>query len=57
MSRDSWIFGPRKPIFDSSRSDKKEVAKRLLQAREVGTAKGEIPGIDFDRVRFSFHSA
>src|SRR5512135_3837986 len=41
-----------KPYYESSHSDKKEVAKRLLQKREGEISKGELPGIRFDKVRF-----
>ena len=50
-----WIkfFRRGKPYHESSRSDKKEVAKRLLQKREGEISKGQLPGICFDRVPFS----
>ena len=41
-----------KPYYESSQSDKREVAKRLLQRREGEISKGELPGIRFDRIRF-----
>ncbi len=41
-----------KSYYESSRSDKKEVAKKLLQKREGEIAKGELPGIRFDKIRF-----
>ncbi len=41
-----------KSYYESSHSYKKEVAKRLLQRREGEIAKGELPGIRFDKVRF-----
>ena len=41
-----------KPYYESSRSNKKEVAKRLLKRREGEISKGELPGICFDKVRF-----
>jgi integrase len=49
-----WIkyYRNGKPYFESTRSKKKVVAKRLLQKREGEISKGELPGIRFDRVRF-----
>ena len=49
-----WIkyYRKGKAIMESTRSDKKEVAKRLLKRREGEISKGEIPGIYFDRVIF-----
>jgi integrase len=49
-----WIkyYRNGKPYHESSRSDKKEVAKRLLQKREGEISNGELPGIRFDKVRF-----
>ncbi len=41
-----------KSYYESSHSDKKELAKRLLQKREGEIAKGELPGIRFDKIRF-----
>ncbi len=41
-----------KPYYESSHSDKKEVATRLLKRREGEISKGELPGICFDKVRF-----
>jgi len=41
-----------KPYCESSRTDCKEAAGRLLKRREGEIAKGELPGIYFDRVRF-----
>src|SRR5512139_1530093 len=41
-----------KPYYESTHSEKREVAKKLLQKREGEIAKGEIPGIRFDKVRF-----
>lgn len=41
-----------KSYYETSHSDKKEVAKRLLQRREGEIAKGEVPGIRFDKIRF-----
>ena len=49
-----WIkyYRNGKPYYESTRSKKKEVAKRLLQKREGEISKGELPGIRFDKVRF-----
>jgi len=49
-----WIKYHRngKPYYESTHSDKKEVARRLLKRREGEIAKGELPGIYFDKVRF-----
>lgn len=41
-----------RPIIESTHSDKKEVATRLLKQREGEISKGEIPGIYFDKVTF-----
>ena len=41
-----------KPISESTHSDKKEVARRLVKLREGEISKGEIPGIFFDKVLF-----
>ena len=41
-----------KSYYESSRSHKKEAAKRLLRKREGEIAKGELPGIRFDKIRF-----
>jgi len=41
-----------KPHAESSHGDKMSVAKTLLKKREGEIAKGELPGIYFDRVRF-----
>lgn len=41
-----------KPYFESSRSDKREVAERLLKLREGEIALGKIPGVIFDRITF-----
>ncbi len=47
-----WIkyYHKGKQIRESSRSDKKEVAKRLLKSREGVVAEGKLPGIYFDKV-------
>jgi len=49
-----WIkyYKNGKPYQESSRSDKLQVAKRLLKNREGEIAQGKVPGICFDRVRF-----
>ncbi len=49
-----WIkyYRNGKPYYESTHSNKKEVAKRLLQRREGEISKGELPGIRFDKVRF-----
>jgi len=41
-----------KPFYESSRSDKLEVAKRLLKFREGEISQGKVPGIYLDRVKF-----
>lgn len=49
-----WIkyYRNGKAYYESSHSNKKEVAKRFLQRREGEISKGELPGIRFDKVRF-----
>jgi integrase len=49
-----WIkyFRNGKPYYESTHSQRKEVAKRLLQKRDGEISKGELPGIRFDKVRF-----
>src|SRR5512139_412388 len=49
-----WIkyYRNGKSYYESSHSGKKEVATRLLKRREGEIAKGELPGICFDKVRF-----
>jgi integrase len=49
-----WIkyYKNGKPYYESSRSDKKMVAKKLLDHRVGEIADGKIPGIHFDRVKF-----
>src|SRR5512139_1663585 len=49
-----WIkyYRNGKAIMESTQSEKKEVASRLLKQREGEISKGEIPGIYFDRVIF-----
>jgi len=48
-----WIkyYRNGKPYYESSHSDKKAVARRLLKKREGEISKGELPGIYFDKVR------
>ena len=41
-----------KPYFESSKSTKKMMAKKLLSQREGEISQGKIPGIHFDKVRF-----
>ena len=41
-----------KPYYESSHSDKIEVAKRILSKREGEISQGKLPGIYFDKVRF-----
>jgi integrase len=41
-----------KPYAESSHSEKREVAKRLLKIREGEISRGKLPGICFDRIRF-----
>ncbi len=50
-----WIkcYRNGKPYYESSGSDKITKAQRLLKKREGEIAKGELPGIYFDKVRFS----
>lgn len=49
-----WIkyYRNGKPYYESSHSDKVEVAKRILKAREGEISQGRLPGICFDRVRY-----
>jgi integrase len=49
-----WIkyYRNGKAIMESTHSEKKEVASRLLKRREGEISKGEIPGIYFDRINF-----
>jgi integrase len=49
-----WIkyYRNGKPYHESTRSEKEADAKRLLKRREGEIAKGELPGICFDKVRF-----
>ncbi len=50
-----WVkyFRNGKPYHESSRSNKKEVARGLLRKREGEISKGQLPGICFDRVQFN----
>lgn len=50
-----WIkyYRNGKAYHESTHSDKETKAKRLLKKREGEIAKGEIPGIYFDKVRFN----
>jgi integrase len=52
--RKYWVkyYSHGKPYYESSHSDKLEVAKRLLKMREGEISQGKLPGICFDRVRF-----
>jgi len=49
-----WIkyYRNGKPYSESTHSDKKEVAKKLLNTREGEIAKGQLPGIYLDKVTF-----
>lgn len=49
-----WIkyYRHGKQFAESTRSDKMEVAKRLLKLKEGETAQGKLPGICFDKVLF-----
>jgi len=49
-----WIkyYRNGKPYSESSKSDKMEVAKRLLKKREGEIALGKLPGVLFDKVKF-----
>jgi integrase len=42
-----------KPYFESTKSDKMMVATKLLKLREGEIAQGKIPGVCFERVKFS----
>lgn len=50
-----WIkyYRSGKPYMESSHSKAESKAKRLLKRREGEIAKGELPGIYFDKVRFN----
>jgi integrase len=49
-----WIkyYQKGRPFYESAKTDKKMVAKKLLDQREGEIAQGRIPGISFDRVKF-----
>ncbi len=49
-----WIkyYRNGKPYAESSHSDKRKAAERLLKTREGEISQGKLPGIYFDRVRF-----
>lgn len=49
-----WMkyFRNGKPYRESTGTDKKMVAKKLLDRREGDIAQGKIPGIQFDRISF-----
>ncbi|MFA4949182.1 MAG: hypothetical protein WC674_11850 [Candidatus Krumholzibacteriia bacterium] len=49
-----WISYYRngRQFLESSKTDKKTVAERLLKQREGSIAEGKVPGVYFDRVRF-----
>ncbi len=50
-----WIkyYRNGKPYFESTHGGNERVAKRLLQEREGEIAKGALPGIRFDKIRFN----
>lgn len=49
-----WIkyYRNGRPYQESTKSGKEADAKRLLKEREGEIAKGEVPGIHFDHIRF-----
>ena len=49
-----WIkyYRNGKPYQESTKSKKEKAAKDLLKEREGEIAKGEVPGVHFDKVRF-----
>ena len=49
-----WLkyFKDGKPYYESTKSRKETVAKRLLKLREGEIAEGKLPGVFFDRVKF-----
>lgn len=51
-SKNYWIkyYRNGKPYWESTHSDKMEVAKKLLKLREGEISQGKLPGICFDRV-------
>lgn len=52
--RTYWVkyYKNGKPYYESTHSDKMEVAERLLKLREGEIALGKIPGVVFDRISF-----
>jgi integrase len=54
-SKSYWIkyYKNGKPFAESTRSEKLEVAKKLLKLREGEISQGKIPGICFERIRFA----
>ena len=49
-----WIkyYRNGKPFRESTGTDKKMVAKKILERREGDIAQGKVPGIQFDKVTF-----
>ena len=49
-----WIkyYHNGKPIFESTHSDKKMVARELLKQREGDISQGKVPGVYFDKITF-----
>ena len=49
-----WIkyYRNGKPYLESTKSKKEKVAKDRLKEREGEIAKGEVPGVHFDKIRF-----
>ncbi|MGA2401371.1 MAG: site-specific integrase [Syntrophobacteraceae bacterium] len=41
-----------KPYYESSKSEKKMVAKKLLERREGEIAQGKLPGVIFEKVKY-----
>lgn len=41
-----------KPFYESSKSEKKMVAKKLLERREGDIAQGKLPGVMFEKVKY-----
>jgi integrase len=50
-----WIkyYHNGKPIYESSKSEKKMVARKLLDQREGNIANGKAPGVHFEKVTFA----
>jgi hypothetical protein len=50
-----WIkyYRNGRPYYESSKNDKITKAQRLLKKREGEIAKGELPGIYYDKGRFN----